>query len=167
LKSELQSEFSNAKATSMKYSAIILSIAAMLLASCGKSSTDTSRVRELEEENARLRRAAGQSAALVPAAEKPSKDVLDEAISEKHGAGNMPGGWKPTNIQYTVTNNYTRQIRDETFHVYEFDTTWTETFHFINGYDKEMDGQQRSQQAKDVIAFVKRGNKWFSGKAPQ
>lgn len=59
----------------MKYFTVIISFATILLTSCGKSSSDSNRVRELEEENARLRRASGQSPSPVPPVEKPSKDL--------------------------------------------------------------------------------------------
>jgi hypothetical protein len=130
----------------MKHSTLVVFSAAALSVSCGKSSDSESRVRQLEEENARLRRAPGQSAALVPAAEKPTKDVLDDAVCDLSVSATGGTGW--VTCKYTVTNDYTRSVKDETFHIYEI--------------KKEL-GRSDGELLKldQTIGFVKRGNAWY------
>lgn len=95
----------------------------------------------------------------------PPKTVLDEAIETEHESHEGQFGKdEVTNLEYKVTNNYTRQIKDETFHIYEFDAKWTHTFHATDENAKYLERGQESQQEKHVIAFVKRGNSWRSQK---
>ena len=126
----------------MKHPTIILVLVSVVMMSCRKNSSDSDRIRQLEEENARLRRAAGQSAALVPATEKPSQDVIDAAVRGIFGKAG-----------YTITNDYSRQVHDETFRVYEFELDRP-----VLG---RMDGHY-VQITKVAIGFVKRGNSWYS-----
>jgi hypothetical protein len=161
----------------MKFRLVTLSVIVILIAGCDKNSGDANRIRALEDENARLRRAAGQNAALVPAAEKPPKEVLDEEVTTRHPADSPSsegGRLRITDLHYTVTNNYTRQVQDETFHIYEFELKWTERYEPPNDWENRASEFGRSiidynlkqgpvhRTAREIVAFVKRGNTWRS-----
>ena len=78
---------------------------------------------------------------------KPPHDVIGDAAARRLL---VPG------VEYTgykVTNNYTRHIQDEIYHVYDLDVSYDP----IPGAW----GPKESGTKEKTIAFVKRGNSWY------
>ena len=78
---------------------------------------------------------------------KPPHDVIGDAAARRL----LVPGVKYTG--YKVTNNYTRHIQDEIYHVYDLDVSYDP----IPGAW----GPKESGTKEKTIAFVKRGNSWY------
>ena len=78
---------------------------------------------------------------------KPLYDVIGDAAARRL----LVPGVKYTG--YKVTNNYTRHIEDEIYHVYDLDVSYDP----IPGAC----GPKESGTKEKTIAFVKRGNSWY------
>jgi len=77
--------------------------------------------------------------------------VLDEAVH--HEVPDFDGVYGSRHmLSYNIKNKYTRQIRDEVFHVYEFEVRLK-----INS-DRPW---EKTQEDELDLGFVKRGKEWY------